>query len=253
MRHLALVLLMLSGQAAATSQALPDWATPGTETRSVREALDALHSASFPVDVMGDMAVVPAAYGPLAGMWMFTGGAAHAPPTRYYRFETPPGESFGTIVSIVCEDTPEACKEHAAALHRLSPPPPLPPPPPDAPFETGGVRGWTYGAGAMMPLRGVDTEISCIVCSPPPYPQGVVIGAPFAVVTLRVTVDSMGNVLDVLIQQSSRSRELDRAALVHARSWSFRPGMRGDVAVGGQVLVPVQFNAPSAPPAEPGN
>ena len=62
------------------------------------------------------------------------------------------------------------------------------------------------------------------------------------VVMLRVTIDASGNVLDVQIQKSSRNRNLDRAAMDAARKWRFNPGMRGGQKVGGDVLVPVNFN-----------
>jgi protein TonB len=46
----------------------------------------------------------------------------------------------------------------------------------------------------------------------------------------------------VQIQKSSRNRNLDRAAMDAARKWKFNPGMRGGQKVGGDVLVPVNFN-----------
>jgi protein TonB len=61
-------------------------------------------------------------------------------------------------------------------------------------------------------------------------------------VLLRVTIDADGRVLNVAVQRSSRNRNLDRAAIDAARKWRFNPGLRNGQKVGGDVLVPVNFN-----------
>jgi len=63
-------------------------------------------------------------------------------------------------------------------------------------------------------------------------------------VVLRVTIDANGNVLNVVVDKSSRNRNLDRAAMDAARRWKFNPGLRNGVKVGGDVLVPVKFTPP---------
>ena len=61
-------------------------------------------------------------------------------------------------------------------------------------------------------------------------------------VLLRVTIDANGTVLDVKVERSSRNRNLDRAAIDAARKWRFNAGLRNGQKVGGDVLVPVNFN-----------
>jgi len=63
-------------------------------------------------------------------------------------------------------------------------------------------------------------------------------------VMLRVTIDANGNVLNVVVDKSSRNRNLDRAAMDAARRWKFNAGLRNGVKVGGDVLVPVKFTPP---------
>jgi TonB family protein len=64
------------------------------------------------------------------------------------------------------------------------------------------------------------------------------------VATLRVRVAANGVAADVALATSSGNADLDRAALDAARDWLYRPGKRGDLIVGGDVLVPVEFPPP---------
>jgi protein TonB len=60
-------------------------------------------------------------------------------------------------------------------------------------------------------------------------------------VTLRITVDANGVPSDITYASRSGSQELDRAALLAARDWRFRPATRGGEAVASTVDVPVNF------------
>lgn len=60
-------------------------------------------------------------------------------------------------------------------------------------------------------------------------------------VTLRITVDKAGVPTDIGYASRSGDPALDRAALVAARNWRFRPATRGGEAVTSTVDVPVNF------------
>jgi TonB family protein len=244
MRSALLAVLLLSPLASAENLPLPAWATPGTESRSVREALEALHSAEVSFDGQGDTAIASVWEGELAGSWVFSGGVLGGLPTRYYHFLTPRGGSAGTILSVVCEDTAEACREHMETLHRIGPPPPVPPAPPPPPHLSGqGPAGWLYGPQGFVPARGINRDLDCADCRMVRYPVEPGFEGISGKVILLVTIDERGRVLDVRVEKSSRNRTLDRAAMTQVRQWLFQPGMRDGVAVGGDIRVPVQFIA----------
>lgn len=60
-------------------------------------------------------------------------------------------------------------------------------------------------------------------------------------VTLRIAVDANGVPTDIGYASRSGSQELDRAALLAARDWRFRPATRSGQAVPSTVEVPVNF------------
>jgi TonB family protein len=67
-------------------------------------------------------------------------------------------------------------------------------------------------------------------------------------VVLALTVDVDGKVSRVDVLESGGA-ELDEAATVAARQWTFRPATRGDTPVASRIRVPFHF-APPAPPPE---
>jgi TonB family protein len=128
------------------------------------------------------------------------------------------------VATAATATTPESTAQSA-----LDPPPPfvpkavMPPPPP-----------------APRPVPG-DKLITCKSCPEPWYPlESYFVGAGGTVVLLIVS-DAQGQVLDVSVESSSRSRELDRWAINQARTWIFDPGIVQGKKVGGTVRVPVQF------------
>jgi len=64
-------------------------------------------------------------------------------------------------------------------------------------------------------------------------------------VLLRVLVGRDGAALKVEVDQSSRSRTLDHAALDAVRQWRFVPARRGTETVEAWVRVPVSFRLES--------
>ena len=108
--------------------------------------------------------------------------------------------------------------------------PPLPPAPP---------------AGSEAPL----TRLPALKHNDPPdYPHDEACLKIGGTTMLVFSLDASGRPDHVAIEQSSRNRSLDRAALVAGREWEFEPGMRDSVAVPTKVRVPVRFVAPDLPP-----
>jgi iron complex outermembrane receptor protein len=81
------------------------------------------------------------------------------------------------------------------------------------------------------------------------YPSSALPGQEHADVILTLTVDVDGHVSKVDVAQSSGAADLDEAAVVAARQWTFTPAMRGDRPVASRIRVPFHF-APPAPPPE---
>ena len=98
----------------------------------------------------------------------------------------------------------------------------------------------------MVP--GVDyapsEDISGRAIYPPKYPAAALIACAFGRVQLLVTIDATGHVASVEVAESSGNADLDQAAADAARYWRFTPGKSGGKAVGGQVIVPVNFQNP---------
>ena len=261
MRLAFLAVLVFSSHVCANELPLPDWAKPGTQARSVREALDALHGQGVSFQDFGDHAAASVWRGDLAGSWVFSGGTAGGPPTRYYHYLTPDDGSGRTLLSVICEDTPEACRAHLQALHGDVAPPPVPPAPPPPPhLADQGPAGWIRGPEGYFPARGrlrpAPEPAPPPVLDPghdpagPPairYPLEAAYSGIAGQTMLRVTIDDTGRVIDVGVEKSSRDRTLDRAAMDKAREWRFRPGIVNGVPTGGAVLVPVQYTAFEGP------
>jgi TonB family protein len=80
------------------------------------------------------------------------------------------------------------------------------------------------------------------------YPPSALTDRKHADVVLAVTVDADGHVSKVDVLQSGGA-DLDEAAVVAARQWTFVPAMRGGKPVASRIRVPFHF-APPAPPPE---
>lgn len=80
------------------------------------------------------------------------------------------------------------------------------------------------------------------------YPPSALAERKHTDVVLLVTVDVDGHVskIDVAV---SGGADVDEAALIAVRQWTFVPAMRGDAAVASRIRVPFHF-APPAPPPE---
>ena len=80
------------------------------------------------------------------------------------------------------------------------------------------------------------------------YPPSALSERKHADVVLAVTVDADGHVSKVDVLESGGA-DLDEAATIAARQWTFVPAMRGDKPVASRIKVPFHF-APPAPPPE---
>jgi len=81
------------------------------------------------------------------------------------------------------------------------------------------------------------------------YPPSALKERKHADVVLNVTVDADGHVSKVDVVESGGA-DLDEAAVVAARQWTFVPAMRGDKPVASRIRVPFHFAPPAPPPEE---
>jgi TonB family protein len=81
------------------------------------------------------------------------------------------------------------------------------------------------------------------------YPPSALATREHADVVLLVTVDTDGHVSKADVAESSGARDLDEAALVAVRQWTFVPAMRDGKPVASRIKIPFHF-APPAPPPE---
>ncbi|MGH7293555.1 MAG: TonB family protein, partial [Polyangiaceae bacterium] len=80
------------------------------------------------------------------------------------------------------------------------------------------------------------------------YPPSALAARKHADVELLVTVDTDGHVTKVEVAKSGGA-DLDEAAIVATRQWTFVPAMRGGKPVASRIKIPFHF-APPAPPPE---
>ncbi len=80
------------------------------------------------------------------------------------------------------------------------------------------------------------------------YPPSALAASKHADVVLTVTVDADGHVSKVDVLESGGA-DLDEAAVVAARQWTFVPAMRNGKPIASRINVPFHF-APPAPPPE---
>ena len=95
-------------------------------------------------------------------------------------------------------------------------------------------------APADRPARVVDQPR-------PDYPAAALRNREEGSVTLLVQVDAAGKPTDISVEQRSRSRDLDRAAMEAARNWTFEPAIRNGKPEASSVRVPVDFTLEDQP------
>ncbi|MGD0524693.1 MAG: TonB family protein [Polyangiaceae bacterium] len=80
------------------------------------------------------------------------------------------------------------------------------------------------------------------------YPPSALAEREHADVELIVTVDVDGHVSKVVVGKSSGHADLDEAAIVAARQWTFTPATRDDKPVPARITLPFHFAPPAPPP-----
>lgn len=78
----------------------------------------------------------------------------------------------------------------------------------------------------------------------PPYPKDMAWQGIGGIVTLIVTIDAGGRVVDQQVETPSASASLDRAALDGARTWRFTPAKKQGRPIASRARVPVDFKIP---------
>jgi TonB family protein len=109
------------------------------------------------------------------------------------------------------------------------------------PGSTPAAQASTASPADATPAES-DSEALVIDRSQPDYPIDSLNAHEEGEVRLQVSLDALGNVEDVRIENSSGSRRLDRAAMESVRSWHFRPAYRAGAAVSSMIDVPVDFH-----------
>lgn len=86
-----------------------------------------------------------------------------------------------------------------------------------------------------------DREASVLDSVEPEYPVAAARARDQGTVLVRAQVDASGKPTEVDVARSSRSRDLDRAAVAAVKQWTFEPAIRDGKAVASTVQVPVEF------------
>lgn len=96
---------------------------------------------------------------------------------------------------------------------------------------------------AAAPAVPADREVAAIDQPRPAYPPAALRAREEGTVVVRVNVDASGAPTDASVQTSSRSRDLDRAAVEAVKTWKFEPAIKGGKPVASTADIPVEFKA----------
>lgn len=100
--------------------------------------------------------------------------------------------------------------------------------------------------GATRPPAPADRDARPVARTAPTYPASAVRNREEGTVMLVVDVGVDGRPTDVRVQERSRSRDLDRAAIEAVRGWTFEPAIRDGKPEASSVRVPVDFQLEEA-------
>ncbi|HWR96021.1 MAG TPA: TonB family protein [Arenimonas sp.] len=89
---------------------------------------------------------------------------------------------------------------------------------------------------------GGDVDASTRARFPIDYPVAALRAGLTGTVVVLARYDVDGTVMETRVHQTSRSPQLDRAALLGVRKWKITPGKINGQALGGEALVEVVFN-----------
>ena len=105
-------------------------------------------------------------------------------------------------------------------------------------------RSWGQTPGSTPPNvvpPSVLTHVEAV------YPPSALAEQRHADVVLTVTIDVDGHVSAVEVA-SSGGDDLDQAAIVAVRQWTFVPAKRNGVPISSRIRIPFHFAPPAAPP-----
>lgn len=113
--------------------------------------------------------------------------------------------------------------------------------PSESPVSTAPAARENAARESARPAVPANRDARALNQPAPEYPAAAQRSGQEGTVIVRVDVDANGSPVDVEIAQSSRSRDLDRAALRAVRGWTFEPAIRDGQPVASSVQVPVDF------------
>ena len=116
-------------------------------------------------------------------------------------------------------------------------------------LSVGGVTAPGRDAHAQSPDEHTVKPPTVVSHVDAVYPPSALADREHADVKLTITIDTDGHVSKVDVTESSGHPDLDEAAVVAVRQWTFVPAMRDDKPVASRISVPFHF-APPAPPPE---
>lgn len=127
---------------------------------------------------------------------------------------------------------------------------PVPPPEPTAPVgqtdetpaadRTPATRPSPRPSTPATPVQ-ADRDATVLSSVEPEYPIAAARARTEGTVLVRAQVDAAGKPSSVEVARTSRSRDLDRAAVSAVQQWTFEPAIRDGKAVASTVQVPVEF------------
>ena len=191
-----------------------------------------------------------------------------------YQIIPPPSEALTVFVNCICPPSPaklaapaapkpirqEAPPTVAPAVPQVltspapvtSPGEPVAPPPPVAkaipapvpasvPVVSGSVSVTAAVAAPQPVLLSDELSVSCTDRTPPSYPkQSLRLGEQGKTV-LRVELDELGQVANVVVKTTSGFPRLDEAAVNAVKSWRCTPAKRNGVSVRSVAVQPFNF------------
>ncbi|AWH22560.1 TonB family protein [Stenotrophomonas sp. ZAC14D2_NAIMI4_6] len=109
----------------------------------------------------------------------------------------------------------------------------------------GAALAWaSQGAGGVERVASAgagNRDIQIDKMPPPSYPRSAFEKGQTGVVTLRLEVDAQGQLTDVRILSATNPGVFDEVSKAAARSWTYRPALKGGVPVAAAVKVPITF------------
>lgn len=128
-------------------------------------------------------------------------------------------------------------------------PTPVPPPPEAPPIVYNDPSPVAYEAPPPAPPApapvvqdfGGEIDATGRAMNPPQYPPEEQRRGVTGTVTISLSYDPNGNVLEVQVIKSSGNRNLDRAAVKAAKRWKVNPAIRNGVKVAGVAKTDVVF------------